>query len=120
MIYRLIIIGLLLGGCSKMEIATDALLVADWSQTRQLPDIEGVHEKLNLVLPENPTKDEVDLYFGAVLAVNTLLHREWYSFPKANYYRKKLLPYYQGGLIGIEIKCIAGNESINVHVKFKK
>lgn len=103
-----------------MEIATDALLLADWSQTRQLPDIDGVYEKYNLVLSEDPTKDEVDAYFAAALGVNTLLHRDWTWFPKADYYRKKFLPYYQGGLIGIEIKCIGGNESLGVNIKFKR
>lgn len=103
-----------------MEIATDAALLADWNMTRQFPNTEGVHEKENLILPENPTKGEVDAYFATAVALNTAIHREWTWFPKANHYRKKLLPYYQGGLIGIQLKCIDGNNSLGVHVKFKR
>ena len=50
-------------GCSKMEIATDLLLVADFSQTRQIPDRDDVYEKNNFILRDNPTKQRVDYYF---------------------------------------------------------
>lgn len=101
-----------------MEIATDVALLADLSQSRQFPDRKDVYEGYNLIMSNNPTREEVDTYFAAALVINTIIHREWTGLPKANHYRKKFLPYYQGGLIGIEIKCIAGNESLGVHVKF--
>lgn len=101
---------LLLTGCSGMEVTTNALLLADYAQTRQIakqPDM--YYEKYNQFLSNNPSVRDVDKYFAGVFAVNTLLHK---------YLPEKYLSYYQTGLISVEIGCVANNYNIGLKVKF--
>lgn len=110
MIKILLAILVLLQGCSTMEVATNALLVADWGQTRHIADNpDKYYERENIILNEHPSKNEVDNYFASVIAINTLLHK---------YLPKKYLPYYQTGLIAIEADCIANNYNLGIKINF--
>lgn len=92
--------------CSKIEIITNVLLVADWSQTRQIT--EGGYHEHNVFLGDFPTKKETDKYYGACILANTLIHR---------ILEEKHLKYYQTGLIAVQIGTIANNYSIGLNVK---
>jgi len=105
---RTIIILILCCSCSPIEATTNSLLVADWSQTRQIPDRTGIYET-NFILGENPSKSDIDNYFAAAIALNTILHR---TLPK------KYLPYYQAGLIAVEVGAVANNYNIGLNVRF--
>jgi len=90
-----------------MEIATNSLLVADWSQTRQFPD-NNIEEK-NIILGKYPSKEHINYYFAGCLLTNTILHR---TLPD------KYLDYYQKGLIIVQVGAISNNYSLGVRVKF--
>ncbi len=94
--------------CSAIEIATNSLLVADWAQTRQIPDDTEIQET-NFFLGENPSKSRVDNYFMSAIAINTALHR---------YLSENYLPYYQTSLIAIQVGAIANNYQLGLEVRF--
>ena len=98
-----------LSGCmTKMEVATDLLLIADWAQTRQIPDRADVYEK-NVFLGPDPSKDKIDNYFMARLAVNTAIHR---------FLPKKQLKFYQWAVVIDQLYCIKGNVKLGLKIKF--
>lgn len=109
MIYRLILILLLCCSCSKMELATNTLLVADWSQTRQIAKNPDKYYEQNIILGMHPSEGKVNGYFAACILGNTILHR---TLPK------KYRSLYQAGLIAVQIGVIQNNYNIGLQVKF--
>lgn len=102
-------------GCADMRVnnsvlfASSALLVCDWSQTRQaaqrgwhvgdVPQWEG-----NPMLGRTPSAATVDAYFGATIVLNAAL---WYLLPDR---WKAIGP---GAVIGVEAKTIRDNVNVS-------
>lgn len=99
---------LMLSGCSTMEVVTDLVLVADWSQSRQITEIDDIKEG-NMLLGEDPSEGRVNTYFASCLVLNTVIHR---VIPD------RYLKYYQTTLIGIQVSYISNNYSLGVEVEF--
>jgi len=48
------------------------LLVADWGQTREIA-VNPRYREINILLGENPSLGEVDLYFATAIVGNALI-----------------------------------------------
>jgi len=58
------------------QVTYSALHLLDWSQTRYIAENPSrYYESYNLVLGRHPSKDKVDIYYAATLAIHTAVAR---------------------------------------------
>jgi hypothetical protein len=98
---------LLLAGCAETFLFTsDIALTADWMLTRKIsghyPDSEG-----NVIMGKHPSLDQVNLYFGSCILLNTA------AYP---FIPEKLRPLWYGGLTIFE--SIVVNHNISAGLRF--
>jgi hypothetical protein len=92
-----------------MEAATDALIVADWLQTRQIAANPDRYYERNPLLGSQPSEERVNFSIGGALLANTILHR---------FLPEKCLRYYQVGIMSIEFWAVSGNYSLGINARF--
>lgn len=89
-------------------VASQALLVADWSQTRKIAKNPSEYREYNIILGKHPSVDKVDAYFLSTMTLNYVLAA---AFPE---YRKDQFKV----LIGVETLVVHRNTTIGLSVGF--
>ena len=113
MLKYIIIMSMFCVSCSTMrpftatEAATDALIIADWAQTREIADNPDRWVERNPLLGSHPSKERVNWGIGGAMLANTVLHR---VLPD------KWLGRYQLCLIVAEGAAVAGNYNIGLRI----
>lgn len=91
-----VLISLMLIGCSKMEVLTNTMLAADGYYTVKMLKDPNYHES-NVVLGPYPHKDKVIGYFAGSIFLNSYLHRKL----KGNWLKS-----WQFSLVVVEADCL--------------
>jgi len=60
---------------TPMEVASYAVIAADWHQTQHISREPEIFFERNIILGTHPTLGRVDKYFGAVMLTDFVLHR---------------------------------------------
>ena len=96
---------------TTMRIIGNSLLVADWLQTLQIADSPNKYAETNFLLPRNPTRGEVNLYFGTVMASANLI--DHYALETQSS-KLKLWRF----ITVLQTYAVLKNKSIGISIKF--
>ncbi len=100
-----------LAGCSTAQLRTtsNALLVADWAQTRYIAAHPDQYRELNPTIGEHPSTGTVNTHFVTALAINNAVfyalneeHSRWWSM----------------AIIGLEGTMVAHNAAIGIKLNW--
>ena len=90
-------------------VASTALLVADWAQTRYIAKNPDQFYERNPILGKHPSVGKVNAYFAGAIIGNYLL---------MDYLSPKNRTLYQAGLISVQIVVVGNNKRIGVGMAF--
>ena len=107
----IIIVALLLGGCSsnQLQLASSSIILADYGQTLRIAS-DPLHYEKNKIMGKNPSKTQVTAYFAGALLLHNVVgeHLEKHSsFWAKTYYWTVLV-----------FESLVVNRNVNVGVKF--
>lgn len=94
---------------SAFQIASSALIVADWAQTREIAKHPERWRETNLILGEHPSRGKVNAYFAACLVGNAAIA---YALPAP--YRR----WWQIATVVVEAGYVAHNYHLGIRVSF--
>lgn len=92
----------------KLFATSELLLLADWSQTRQVAKNPQHYSETNILLGEHPSVGKVDVYFTSVLIGNYFLTDYLESNRKSYLY----------GIIGVQLIVVGHNKQLGLKIGF--
>jgi len=95
-------------GCANTHIPANALIVADWGQTRYIAGHEQYIET-NPILGKHPSKGEVNMYFASALVAYNVVY---YITPERH--RDKVSTV----VSLVQLSCVAHNYRMGVKFDF--
>lgn len=93
----------------RLFIASEALLLADWLQTRQIVKNPDKYHETNRILGEHPSMGAVNLYFASWMVGNYLL---------ADYAGEKYRTAYLTGVVGVQFIVVRNNALLGLKIAF--
>lgn len=93
---------------NSLMLASNATIIADWAQTREIADNDNYYEK-NSYLGPHPTTGEVNRFF-----INTLILHNLVGSMLPEKYRAV----YYGGQLGFRLNVVKDNADIGIQFKF--
>lgn len=93
----------------RLFIASEALLLADWLQTRQIVKNPDKYYETNPILGEHPSMGKVNMYFASWMIGNYLL---------ADYAGDKYRTAYLTGVVGVQFIVVRNNALLGLKVAF--
>lgn len=93
---------------NSLMIASNAVIIADWAQTRHIADSENFYEK-NEILGPHPSTSDVNRFFLASLFMHNVIGAMLPDTYKKVYY---------GGQLSYRLRVVKNNAEIGIQFKF--